>query len=853
MDLRRPGASDCSRTSSPRGCSTWSPVSSRPAGEGFYTISSAGHEDDAVLGALLRTDRPGASALPVGRVRAGAAPAGSGADVLRDTLRSLTGSREDPVSQGRTRCGAADRCGSRRRPRRSRRTCRRRSAPPSRSAGRPARGDPEAVADVPDDASCCARSGTRRSTTRAPWRRSTPPAGRTGSAARSRWCSCARTTGSGSRSRPRPGGSRRPSRRCRACLRPGRGRARPIWDAAEHAVGLARRKRAPVLLHLQTVTRLWGHAGSDVEAAYRTRDDIARRGPRPDRPDRPPAARDGRRRPRRAGRARRGVRARVRELAAEVVPEGHLDDGGRGRRAAGAAPARRRARVRRPPGWPRRTRARVHPRRLPEEATQPGERTLAAHLNAALRDELARVPRRSCSARTSAARAACTASPPGCRSTFGISAGVRHAARRDLDPRARAGRGAARDAARSRRSSTSPTCTTRSTSSAARRARRRSSPTGSSRTPMVVRIAGLAYQKGFGGHFHNDHAIGALRDIPGLVVAVPARGDDAARMLRGCLAMAATDGRVVAFVEPIALYHERDLYATGRRRLAVRPPPADEVLLPGEVGVHHPDATTCWWSPTATGCGCRCGRPVGSPSGGSGPGCWTCGGCRRCRGRGPRARRGVRAGPGGDECRATGGGIADAGRRAGRARRRAARSPRSVRSTPTSRSAPRPTWCCSPRTTSSTALAVAPSRFPADRPPRVGARPPAGTTANAPGRPATRRFGLARCDLRHHTVQVPATSANLGPGFDAFGWRRRPGRARSVPGRTRPTGSSSTRRRCRDPRDDNLVWRSFVAFCEHLRCRGARRRAAGGARSRSNVGSGRRRRRSWPGSRSHGR
>ena len=33
--------------------------------------------------------------------------------------------------------------------------------------------------------------------------------------------------------------------------------------------------------------------------------------------------------------------------------------------------------------------------------------------------------------------------------------------------------------------------------------------------PMVVRIAGLAYQKGFGGHFHNDNSIGALRDIPG--------------------------------------------------------------------------------------------------------------------------------------------------------------------------------------------------------------------------------------------------------------------------------------------------------------------------------------------------
>ena len=87
---------------------------------------------------------------------------------------------------------------------------------------------------------------------------------------------------------------------------------------------------------------------------------------------------------------------------------------------------------------------------------------------------------------------------------------------------------------------------------------------------MVVRVPGLGYQKGFGGHFHNDNSIGALRDIPGLVVAVPARGDDAARMLRGAVAMAAEDGRVVVFLEPIALYHEKDLRDRWRRRLADR-------------------------------------------------------------------------------------------------------------------------------------------------------------------------------------------------------------------------------------------------------------------------------------------
>ena len=103
---------------------------------------------------------------------------------------------------------------------------------------------------------------------------------------------------------------------------------------------------------------------------------------------------------------------------------------------------------------------------------------------------------------------------------------------------------------------------------------------------MVVRVAGLAYQKGFGGHFHNDNSVGALRDIPGLALAVPSRGDDAARMLRGAIAMAAEDGRVVVFLEPIALYHERDLYTDGDGDWLTNYPPPPDVLLPGEVGMH---------------------------------------------------------------------------------------------------------------------------------------------------------------------------------------------------------------------------------------------------------------------------
>ena len=91
---------------------------------------------------------------------------------------------------------------------------------------------------------------------------------------------------------------------------------------------------------------------------------------------------------------------------------------------------------------------------------------------------------------------------------------------------------------------------------------------GQYRNPLVVRIAGYGYQKGFGGHFHNDDAVGVLRDIPGLVIASPALPDDAAAMLRTCVAAAAIDGTVCVFLEPIALYHTTDLHESGDRAWA---------------------------------------------------------------------------------------------------------------------------------------------------------------------------------------------------------------------------------------------------------------------------------------------
>jgi len=81
--------------------------------------------------------------------------------------------------------------------------------------------------------------------------------------------------------------------------------------------------------------------------------------------------------------------------------------------------------------------------------------------------------------------------------------------------------------------------------------------------PMVIRIAGLGYQKGFGGHFHNDNSLAVFRDIPGLVIACPSNGKDASEMLRSAVAFAQEQQRVVIFIEPIALYMTKDLHQEG--------------------------------------------------------------------------------------------------------------------------------------------------------------------------------------------------------------------------------------------------------------------------------------------------
>lgn len=111
------------------------------------------------------------------------------------------------------------------------------------------------------------------------------------------------------------------------------------------------------------------------------------------------------------------------------------------------------------------------------------------------------------------------------------------------------------------------------------------------RNPMVMRIASLGYQKGFGGHFHNDNSIAALRDVPALIIGCPSRGDDAVMMLRTMTALGKVDGRVSAFLEPIALYMTKDLHAKDDGAWSFPYPAPGEHLEPFTARVYDESAS----------------------------------------------------------------------------------------------------------------------------------------------------------------------------------------------------------------------------------------------------------------------
>lgn len=105
--------------------------------------------------------------------------------------------------------------------------------------------------------------------------------------------------------------------------------------------------------------------------------------------------------------------------------------------------------------------------------------------------------------------------------------------------------------------------------------------------PMVIRIAGLAYQRGFGGHFHNDNSFAVFRDIPGVIVVCPSNGRDGVLLMRQAVELAAREQRVVIVLEPIALYMTRDLHEPGDGLWLAEYPVVDEPTPAlGEPSVH---------------------------------------------------------------------------------------------------------------------------------------------------------------------------------------------------------------------------------------------------------------------------
>jgi 2-oxoisovalerate dehydrogenase E1 component len=553
-------------------------------GAGYYTISSAGHEGNAVFGALLRPTDPAFLHYRSGAFMMARARHNRLVNPLRDTLLSLMAAAEDPIAQGRHKVWGSHR----------------QWVPPQTSTI--ASHLPKAVGTafaierarrigvrlpIPADGIvyCSFGDGTVNHATALAGINAARYGHRRGSPTPILFV--CEDNGIGiSVETPRHWVERTFSALPHLHYVRLGGEIDEIWEGAVHAIDACRESRRPVFVHLD-VTRLWGHAGSDVETGYRTLTEIMDS----EAADPVPAAA---RRLISTGAATAdelraivaGTREYVRALARELADPPRLDtreavtaplapydeDAVRGEATGSASPE---------------VRGEAFGGALPEWAKLPVRRTMAAHLGAALTDELARRPEMLVFGEDVGRKGGVYYVTGGLQKAFGplrvfdtlldettILGTAQGCGLLGLLPvpeiQYLAYLHNALDQLRGEASSL------------------QFFSSGQFSNPMVVRVAGLAYQKGFGGHFHNDNAIGALRDIPGLVLAVPARGDDAARMLRGCIGLARACGRVVVFLEPIALYHERDLYAEGDGRWLTDYPPPGDALLPGEVAVYHP-------------------------------------------------------------------------------------------------------------------------------------------------------------------------------------------------------------------------------------------------------------------------
>lgn len=551
---------------------------------GYYTIASAGHEQNAILGALLRLGDPCFLHYRSGAFMAARARNKAGATPCFDTLLSLCASSEDPISGGRHKVWGS----------------RELWVPPQTStiashlpkalglafALSRARRLGLATELAPDAVVCCSfGDASLNHATALAGINSARYALRRGNPVPILFV-CEDNRRGISVDKPRRWISDMVGKLPQMHYFVASGELDEMWESASLAVQTCRRLREPVFLRLSCV-RLWGHAGSDFEQGYRTLAEIE------DVESQDPLLQNARlliergaATPATLRAILRDTRARVAAAAEEAARRPRLES-----REAIVAPlapydaprCRARAEVTVDPE----RRSELFGGRLPERTGSPTQRTLAAHVNSALADLMLQYPE---------------------LLVFGEDVGKKggvYNVTRDLQARFGQARvfdtlldettilGTAQGAGTLGFLPVPEIQYLAYVHNALDQLRGEACSlsffsNGSFQNPMVVRIASFGYQEGFGGHFHNDNSIGALRDIPGLVLAAPARGDDAARMLRGCVALARECGRVVCFLEPIALYHRRDLHEAGDGGWLTDYPPPGSALLPGEVGLHGP-------------------------------------------------------------------------------------------------------------------------------------------------------------------------------------------------------------------------------------------------------------------------
>jgi 2-oxoisovalerate dehydrogenase E1 component len=544
----------------------------RSFNEGFYTIGSSGHEGNAAVAAALRDDDP---ALLHYRSAAFYCVRAAGQDPARDILRGVVASAEEPIAGGRHKVfGRADL-----------------QIIPTTST----------IASHLPRAVGLAFAQTRPATgVERRWRDDVVVVASFGDASINHASATAAFNAAGwydhagvrlplllvcedngyGISVPSPDGWVAEALRARPGLRYSAADGCDLaatYDAAAEAVTYVRRERRPAVLHLSMV-RLMGHAGADAEVAYRSSEDITRDLDRDplvatarllieggiDTPDDVITRYDE-------------VGWQVRKVAEEVLGEPKLADA-----AAVVGPLAPRRPVRaartiadaatRAAGPGAAARVRAFGGKLPEQG---GPLTLAQTINATLTDALLAMPGALVFGEDVGRKGGVYGVTKNLRDRFG----PKRVFDTLLDETSILGLalGAGLDGfvpipeiqylayLHNAEDQLRGEAATMSFFSS-----------GAFRNPMVVRVAGLAYQESFGGHFHNDNSVAVLRDVPGLVVAVPARPADAAPMLRSCLASAAVDGSVCVFLEPIALYHTRDLYHEGDNEWLAPYPGPDE-------------------------------------------------------------------------------------------------------------------------------------------------------------------------------------------------------------------------------------------------------------------------------------